>query len=102
MSLVISGVLLWGLIGWGLAAWLHSRVFVGLGLVIGGVLGVVLVYLRYGREQSGPPVTVGPVALRGHTADAAASPARPDQSQTPPRLSSSSAAPDSDPKEDTL
>ncbi len=101
MSLIISGVLLWGFIGWAMSQWLHSRVYMGIGVVLGGVLGVLLVYLRYGRDQSGPPATVGPVALRGQTAGAAASSARPDQSETP-RSSSSSAAPDPDSKEDTL
>jgi ATP synthase protein I len=65
MSSIISGVVLWGLIGWGVSAWLGSRAWIGVGLVIGGVLGVLLVYLRYGRGQSGPPASGGPVALPG-------------------------------------
>ena len=64
MSMIISGVLLWGAIGWGLrvaalqglhGCWCRHR----------GVLGVLVVYLRYGRAQSGPPATVGPVVLPG-------------------------------------
>jgi hypothetical protein len=69
MSMIISGVLLWGFIGWGFSRWLHSDVYTGVGIVIGGVLGVLLVYLRYGRAQSGPPATVGPVVLPGHSRD---------------------------------
>jgi ATP synthase protein I len=68
MSSIISGVLLWGLIGWGVSRWLHSAAYTGAGIVIGGVLGVLLVYLRYGRDQSGPPATVGPVVLPGQIA----------------------------------
>jgi ATP synthase protein I len=67
MSMIISGVLLWGFIGWGFSRWLHSDVYTGVGVVIGGVLGVLLVYLRYGRAQSGPPVTGGPVVFHGET-----------------------------------
>lgn len=65
MSSVMAGVLLWGLIGWGVATWLHSKAWIGAGLIIGGVLGVWIVYLRYGRSQSGPPETAGPVVLPG-------------------------------------
>jgi ATP synthase protein I len=79
MSMVISGVLLWGAIGYGVSEWLDSRVYMGVGVVLGGVLGVWLVYLRYGRAQSGPPATVGPVVLpgQGETSRPAGSAARP-------------------------
>jgi ATP synthase protein I len=65
MSMIISGVLVWGGIGWAVSRWLDSTAWMGAGVVIGGVLGVLLVYLRYGRGQSGPPVSVGPVVLPG-------------------------------------
>lgn len=65
MSSIMAGVLLWGLIGWGVSTWLGSPVWTGVGIVIGGVLGVLLVYLRYGRGQSGPPASGGPVVLPG-------------------------------------
>jgi hypothetical protein len=65
MSSIMAGVLLWGLIGWGVSVWLGSRAWMGVGIVIGGVLGVWLVYLRYGRAQSGPPASGGPVVLPG-------------------------------------
>jgi hypothetical protein len=63
LSLIISGVLLWGAIGWALGRWLDVPVLAGLGLVVGGGLGVLAVYIRYGRAQSGPPTTAGPVAV---------------------------------------
>jgi ATP synthase protein I len=69
LSLIISGVLLWGAIGWAVSRWLHSPAYMGAGVLIGGVLGVLSVYLRYGRAQPGPPVTVGPVVLPGHSGD---------------------------------
>jgi ATP synthase protein I len=68
LSSIIAGVLLWGAIGWGLSVWLHARALIGAGLVVGGVLGVASVYLRYGRNQSGPPVTAGPVLSARNTA----------------------------------
>jgi ATP synthase protein I len=67
MSVIISGVLLWGGIGWAVSRWLNSQAWMGAGVVIGGVLGVLLVYLRYGRGQSGPPATVGPVVVPGQS-----------------------------------
>jgi ATP synthase protein I len=83
MSMIISGVLLWGAAGYGVSEWLNSRVYMGAGVVIGGVLGVLLVYLRYGRAQSGPPATVGPVVVPGQPAATA----------TAPDVSASSATP---------
>ena len=65
MNLIMSGVLFWGGVGWLVSRWLDSRVWMGVGVVVGGVLGVWCVYLRYGRDQSGPPATVGPVVLPG-------------------------------------
>ena len=65
LSSIIAGVLLWGAIGYGVSRWLDSRVYMGVGLVIGGVLGVLSVYLRYGRGLSGPPVSGGPVSFHG-------------------------------------
>jgi hypothetical protein len=55
MSSIMAGVLLWGLIGWALSRWTGSDLFAGAGILIGGVLGTLVVYLRYGRPQSGPP-----------------------------------------------
>jgi hypothetical protein len=55
MSSLMAGVLMWGLIGWGVASWLDIKAFTGAGILIGGVLGTLSVYLRYGRPQSGPP-----------------------------------------------
>lgn len=60
LSYIVSGVLIWGLLGWGAARWLGAPVLTGLGLVIGGALGTVLVYLRYGRPQSGHTSEMNP------------------------------------------
>jgi ATP synthase protein I len=59
MSSIMAGVLLWGAIGWGLSTWLDLEILKGAGILIGGVLGIVVVYLRYGRPQSGPPPQAG-------------------------------------------
>lgn len=50
MSDVVAGVILWGGIGWLVDAWLDTRGFVGVGLVVGAALGVWLAYLRYGKS----------------------------------------------------
>jgi ATP synthase protein I len=70
LSLIISGVLLWGGIGWAVSEWLGSKAWMGAGVLVGGVLGVLLVYLRYGRGQSGPPASAGPVVLPGPATNA--------------------------------
>ena len=49
ISYLLSGVIFYGGIGWLLDWWLGSRGFVGLGIVVGAVAGVVLVWLRYSR-----------------------------------------------------
>jgi ATP synthase protein I len=59
MSSIMAGVLLWGLIGWGLSKWTGIDWLAGLGILIGGVLGTLVVYLRYGRPQSAPPHSGG-------------------------------------------
>jgi ATP synthase protein I len=64
LSLLISGVLLWGGVGWALAAWLHAPWLAGIGVVVGGVLGVSAVLVRYGRSPSGPALRVGPDLTR--------------------------------------
>ena len=47
LSYLISGVLLWGGVGWLLDLWLGTRVFVGLGIVLGAAGGIAMVWLRY-------------------------------------------------------
>lgn len=53
VSYLISGVTIWGGIGWAAARWLDIPALVGVGFIIGGVLGIWLTYIRYGRPQSG-------------------------------------------------
>jgi len=52
LSYLISGVLLWGGVGWLLDLWLGTRVFVGLGIVLGAAGGVAMVWLRYSADIS--------------------------------------------------
>lgn len=49
MSLVISGVLVWGTVGALVGAWLDSRLPVLVGLLLGMFGGLYLVWDRYGR-----------------------------------------------------
>ena len=53
VSYLISGVTIWGAIGWVAARWLDIPALIGVGFIIGGVLGIWLTYIRYGRPQSG-------------------------------------------------
>ena len=50
LSLILSGMLVWGGIGWLLSRWLDNRLPLALGLVIGTGAGTALVWLRYGRQ----------------------------------------------------
>lgn len=50
LSLILSGMLVWGGAGWLLSLWLHQRALIGAGLVVGTGAGLVLVWLRYGRQ----------------------------------------------------
>lgn len=50
LGLVVSGVLVWGVVGFLVSEWLDSRVFVMLGLLLGMGAGLYLVWFRYGRQ----------------------------------------------------
>lgn len=50
LSLIISGVTLWGGVGFLLGHWLDSQVPVALGLVFGMAAALYLVWVRYGRS----------------------------------------------------
>lgn len=67
MSHLMAGVLLWGGIGWAAARWLGVPALTGLGIVVGAALGVLLVYVRYGKPRSQPdPAGSGPIDQRQH------------------------------------
>jgi len=48
-GLVVSGVLVWGVVGGLLGRWLDSRIPVLVGLLVGMAAGLYLVWFRYGR-----------------------------------------------------
>lgn len=50
ISLILSGMIVWGGIGWLLSEQLDNRLPLALGLVIGTGAGTALVWLRYGRQ----------------------------------------------------
>ena len=50
ISLILSGMIVWGAVGWLLSEWLDNRLPLALGLVIGTAAGTALVWLRYGRQ----------------------------------------------------
>ena len=60
VSYLISGVTIWGFIGWAAARWLDIPALIGVGFIIGGVLGIWLTYIRYGRPQSGSSTSMTP------------------------------------------
>lgn len=49
LAYLLSGLLLWGGLGVLLDRWLDTEFFVLIGLLVGGVGAVYLVYIRYGK-----------------------------------------------------
>lgn len=82
-SYLISGVALWGLIGWAAARWLDIPFLTGVGFIIGGVLGIWLTYIRYGRPQSGSSASVASArSVNPASPQVPVSPQAPTSSQT--------------------
>lgn len=50
LSYILTGVLFYGAIGWLVDAWLGTRGFVAVGIVLGAAAGVGLVWLRYSKQ----------------------------------------------------
>lgn len=50
VSLILSGMIVWGAVGWLLGTWLDSQWPLAVGLVLGTAAGTALVWLRYGRQ----------------------------------------------------
>ncbi|MGI5207130.1 AtpZ/AtpI family protein [Spirillospora sp. CA-108201] len=51
-SYLLSGMLIWGGLGWLLSKWTHQAWLVPVGLVVGIVLAVYLIYVKFGRDSS--------------------------------------------------
>jgi ATP synthase protein I len=48
-SYLISGMLIWGGLGWLASRWTGVAVFLPIGVIIGALLAIYLVYLKHGR-----------------------------------------------------
>ncbi len=46
---LLSGLLVWGGVGLLVDRWLHTRLFVLVGLLVGSAAAIYLIYVRYGR-----------------------------------------------------
>lgn len=46
---LVAGVGVYGLIGWGLGVWLHASYLTPVGILFGAVLGLAMVFYRFGR-----------------------------------------------------
>jgi ATP synthase protein I len=46
---LVAGVGFYGLLGWGLGVWLHASYLTPIGIIVGAVLGLALVYYQFGR-----------------------------------------------------
>ncbi len=54
---LVAGVGVYGLLGWLLGRWLHASYLTPVGIVVGAVLGLVLVYFQLGRVPDTTPDT---------------------------------------------
>jgi ATP synthase protein I len=52
---LVAGVLAYGLLGWGLSIWLHSRVWIPIGILLGAAFGLYMVFSRYSLRGSDKP-----------------------------------------------
>jgi F0F1-type ATP synthase assembly protein I len=52
---LVSGVLLYGLIGWGLDRWLGTSFLVAIGIIVGAALGTYQTYKRFQIPADDPP-----------------------------------------------
>ena len=52
---IVSGVAVYGVIGWALGGWLEARWLTPVGILFGALLGMYLVYVRFGRVVDDHP-----------------------------------------------
>jgi ATP synthase protein I len=50
VSYLLSGLIFWGGAGWLLDHWLGTKIFLLVGLLLGAVASLYLVWLRYGKQ----------------------------------------------------
>jgi|KBSSwiStaDraftv2_1062776.scaffolds.fasta_scaffold01140_13 F0F1-type ATP synthase assembly protein I len=60
---LVSGVGVYGLLGWGLSVWLDASWPIPVGILVGAVLGLLLVYYQLVRI-TGPSTTEGKIDSR--------------------------------------
>jgi ATP synthase protein I len=51
---LVSGVLVYGLIGWGLDRWLETSFLVVIGILLGAGLGIYMTWARFNRPDAPP------------------------------------------------
>jgi F0F1-type ATP synthase assembly protein I len=49
LAVLASGVAVWGGVGWLISEWLHSSVFLMMGLLVGMGSALYLIWHRYGK-----------------------------------------------------
>lgn len=48
---LVAGVGAYGLLGWGLGVWLHASYLTAVGILVGAVLSLVLIFYQFGRSS---------------------------------------------------
>ncbi len=52
IATLVGGPAVWGAIGYGVDKLAHTAVFLPVGVTVGFIAALYLVYLKYGRDQS--------------------------------------------------
>lgn len=53
-SYIVSGVLLYGLLGWLADRWLGTTFLVAIGILVGAGLGIYMTFARYNKTPASP------------------------------------------------
>jgi ATP synthase protein I len=73
---LVAGVGFYGFVGWGLSIWLHADYWIAVGILVGAVFGMYMVFARY--RIPGPPEHGAETHASGKSSNEAAHDQRPD------------------------
>lgn len=73
---IVAGVAFYGFVGWGLSIWLHADYWIAIGILVGAVFGMYMVFARYRITE--PPENSADPRASDKSSNEAAHDVRPD------------------------